>query len=44
VPYAIRNGTDWTTAGYAFLFSTDGNTWQRAAQPSGADWTLTRAF
>src|SRR5262249_26814791 len=44
VPYELRNLSDWSTAHYAFKLSTDGNTWTRVAQPSGDDWTLTRAF
>ncbi len=44
LPYEIRNLADWTTVSYSFRFSTDGNTWTRIAQPSGADWTLVRAF
>ncbi|MDB4966304.1 MAG: hypothetical protein JWN44_1993 [Myxococcales bacterium] len=44
VPYEVRNFADWTTVSYSFRFSTDGNSWVRAAQPSGADWTLARAF
>jgi uncharacterized protein DUF6209 len=44
VPYDLRDEADWTTASYAFRFSTDGNSWTTVAQPSGADWTLVRAF
>jgi hypothetical protein len=44
VPYDLRDEADWTTASYAFRFSTDGNRWTTIAQPSGADWTLVRAF
>ncbi|HEY2746412.1 MAG TPA: DUF6209 family protein [Polyangia bacterium] len=44
VPYDIRNVADWNSVAYSFRFSTDGSTWLRVAQPSGDDWTITRAF
>jgi hypothetical protein len=44
VPYEVRNLADWSTVRYAFRFSSDGSTWTRVAQPSGADWTIVRAF
>lgn len=44
IPYEVRNFADWTTVSYSFRFTTDGNTWMNVAQPSGADWTITRAF
>ena len=44
VPYEVRNVADWSTVHYDFRFSTDGIAFQRAAQPSGDDWTLVRAF
>jgi hypothetical protein len=44
VPYEVRNLADWSTVRYAFRFSSDGSTWTRVAQASGADWTLVRAF
>jgi hypothetical protein len=44
VPYEIRNLADWSTVSYSFRFSTDGNHFTQVAQPSGADFTITRAF
>ena len=44
VPYELRNLADWTTAHYAFSFSTDGSDGLRVAQPSGTDRTIERSF
>jgi hypothetical protein len=44
IPYEIRDMADWTTVSYSFRFSTDGINWTSAAQASGANRTIARAF
>lgn len=44
IPYEVRDEADWNTVSYSFRFSTDGVVWTTIAQPSGADWTIVRAF